>query len=351
MRGVKILGARSLEVCDWPDPEPQGDEVVVKIHAASICGSDLHGIYRKEGAHGVIPGHEGMGEVVAVDSARNVRVGNRVMILALIGCGRCQWCREGEFSLCEGMRGVMGFSRNGVHAEVALVPEIALLPLPEFVSDEAAACILDPVGTSYHALKRMGTRAGHTVGIFGLGPMGLGGVLVASFLGAEVIAIDPIAFRREHAHKIGAAHTVNPTLCDVVDALAEVTGGRGLDMALECSGTPECLRQALDAVRPKGAVSIIGENPEAIISPSAHFNRKEITLCGSTCFPMSDYDDILRAIEKGLDPSRLITHRCALKDAVAAYVAFDQGNTGKVAFVPEIGTANHALHGTAYRRP
>ncbi len=335
MLGVKILGKRTLKLCDWPYPEPQGDEVVVKINAASICGSDLHGIYRKESPHAVIPGHEGMGEVVAVDSPHHVRVGDRVLVLAIIGCGRCQWCREGDFSLCEDQRGVMGFNRNGVHAEFALVPEIALLPLPEYVSDEAAACILDPVGTSFHALKRMRTNAAHRIGVFGLGPMGLGGVLVASFLGAEVIGIDPVAYRREHAKKIGAACIVDPASCDVADALDELTGGRGLDMALECSGNAEALRQALDAVRPKGAVSIIGENPEALISPSAHFNRKEITLCGSTCFPMSDYEDILRAIEKGLDPSRLITHRYGLKDAEEAYASFDEGNTGKVTFVRE----------------
>lgn len=337
MRGVRSLGARSVEIRDWPDPVPNGDEVVVKINAASICGSDLHGIYRKDDAHGVIPGHEGMGEVVAVDSARNVRVGDRVMILAFAGCGRCQWCREGEFSLCKNNRGVMGFSRDGVHAEFALVPEIALLPLPEFVSDVAAACILDPVGTSYHALKRMGSRAGHRIGVFGLGPMGLGGVLVSAFLGAEIIALDPIAFRREKAQTLGASQVLDPARCDVGDALAELTHGDGLDMALECSGRAEALSQALDAVRPKGAVSVIGENVEAVISPSNHFNRKEITLCGSTCFPLGDYTGILRAIEKGMDPSRLVTHRFALADAADAYATFDQGNTGKVTFVRKTG--------------
>ena len=333
MRGVKILGKRSLEVCDWPDPEPRGDEVVVKIRAASICGSDLHGIYRREGGHNVIPGHEGMGEIVAVDSPRNVQTGDRVMILAIIGCARCEWCRQGYFSLCAEPRSVLGFNRNGVHAEFVSVPDIALLPLPEYVSDEAAACILDPVGTSYHALKRMSANAGHRIGVFGLGPMGLGGVLVASFLGAEVIGMDPVAFRREHAQKIGAAYVVDPASYDVEDALAEITGGRGLDMALECSGNAEALRQALDAVRARGAVSIIGENPEAVISPSAHFNRKEITLCGSTCFPVGDYEGILSAVERGLDPSRLITHRFKLEDAADAYAAFDRGNTGKVTFV------------------
>jgi len=346
MRGVRSLGARSVEVCDWPDPEPQGDEVVVRVDAASICGSDLHSIYRKKSPHSVIPGHEGMGEVVAVDSARHVRVGDRVMILAIIGCGRCRWCREGDFSLCEAKRGVLGFDRNGVHAEFAMVPESALLPLPEYVRDEAAACILDPVGTTYHALKRMSARADHTVGVFGLGPMGLGGVLVSSFLGAEVIGLDPIAFRREHAEGLGATHTLDPTSCDAVEAIEDLTRGRGLDMALECSGNAEALRQALDSVRPKGAVSIIGEAAEAVISPSAHFNRKEITLCGSTCFPMSDYQDILNCIQRGLDASRLITHRFALEDAVDAYASFDRGRTGKVTFLRELSTANTTLEPT-----
>ena len=163
--------------------------------------------------------------------------------------------------------------------------------------------------------------------------MGLGAVLVAAFLGAEVIAIEPLAFRREQARKTGAAHVVDPASSTGADALAEITHGRGLDMALECSGSAEALSQALDAVRPRGAVSIIGENSMATISPSSHFNRKEITLCGSTCFPMSDYAGILRAVERGLDPSRLITHRFGLEEAAQAYAIFDCGNTGKVTFV------------------
>ena len=164
--------------------------------------------------------------------------------------------------------------------------------------------------------------------------MGLGAVLVAAFLGAEVIVIEPIAFRREFALTIGAAHAVDPAACDVAETLAELTGGRGLDMALECSGNARALYQALDAVRPKGAAWIIGENAEAVISPSNHFNRKEITLCGSTCFPMTDYAGILNMIERGLDPSRIITHRFGIEDAAEAYAAFDQGDTGKVVFVP-----------------
>ncbi len=334
MRGVKILGKRSLEVRDWPDPEPKPGEAVLKIKAASICGSDLNHIYRSDGAYDVIPGHEGMGEVVAVEAPSHLQVGDRVMTLGAVPCGRCRWCLEGELLFCTDAETAGGFGRNGSHAEMALLPERSLLPLPDFVSDEAGACLLDPIGTPYHALKRMHTTAEHAVAVFGMGPMGLGAALVAAFLGAEVIAIEPIAFRREFALTIGAAHAVDPAACDVGEALAELTNGRGLDMALECSGNACALTQALDAVRRKGAVSIIGENGEAVISPSNHFARKEITLCGSTCFPMEDYAGILRMIERGLDPARIITHRFGIEDAAEAYAAFDQGDTGKVVLVP-----------------
>ena len=184
MRGVKITGQRTLEVRDWPDPEPKPGEVVIKIKAASICGSDLGHIYRSEGAYDVIPGHEGMGEVVAVEGASYLKVGDRVMTLGVVPCGRCNWCREGELLFCTNSDTAGGFGRNGSHAEMAVLPERALLKLPDYVSDEAGACLLDPVGTPYHALKRMHTSAQHTVGVFGVGPMGLGAALVSVFLGA-----------------------------------------------------------------------------------------------------------------------------------------------------------------------
>jgi len=334
MRAVKILGERQLVVQDWPDPVPEGNEVVVKIHAASICGSDLHALYRTKEEIPFIPGHEGAGEVVAVDQSTMVRVGDRVMTLAFHTCGVCEWCRQGELSLCRNMKDVLGFGRNGVHAEFVLIPDRCLLPLPDQVSYEAGATLLDPIGTPFHALKRMKANAGHTIVVFGLGPMGLGSVALASFLGARVIGVDPIPFRRDHALRIGASLVLDPGEVDVLQALQEATQGIGPEMALECSGTAQALGQALDAVRQHGAVSIIGENPEALIKPSGHFNRKEITLCGSTCFPLGDYEGILRFIERGLDPTVIITHRFGIEDAAEAYSLFDQGATGKVLLTP-----------------
>ena len=174
MRGAKILDALEVETRDHPDPEPEGHEVVVRIEAAAICGSDLHGLYQTPGEKKHIPGHEGAGVVVAVDRPRHLKEGDRVCASAFNTCGVCSMCRSGYTAYCTDMKGVYGFSCNGMQAQYVRIAETSLLPLPESMSFEQGCLVLDPVGTPYHAHKRIGTNATHTVGVFGLGPMGLG---------------------------------------------------------------------------------------------------------------------------------------------------------------------------------
>jgi len=332
MRGVRIVDAGQVQTCDWPDPVPEGDEVVVRLEAAPICGSDLHGLYNKPGGVAHIPGHEGAGVVVAVDRPGRFKEGDRVCTLAFNTCGECDLCRSGYVACCRQMKCVYGFGENGMHAEYVRIAAAALLPLPEAVSFEQGCLVIDPVGTPYHAHKRIGTDATHTVGVFGLGPMGLGAAVIAAFLGAHVIGIDPIALRRGLAEKLGAAETIDPAAGDVVAQVRELTGGRGLDRALECSGTSAALHAALDLTRPLGHVAIIGENAEAVVRPSDHFNRKEIFLSGSCCFPLGEYGDILHLYARGLGATDMITHRFGLDQAAEAYRTFAEGNTGKVIF-------------------
>jgi len=333
MRGLKILDAGKVEVRDYLDPVPQGEEVVVRLEAADICGSDLHALYQSPGEKRFIPGHEGAGVVVAVDKPRVLKVGDRVCTTAIYPCGVCDHCRMGYTIYCRKNKGVYGFGLDGVHATHVRICERSLLPLPESVSFEQGCLILDPVGTHHHANKRMGTNAWHTVAVFGLGPMGLGAVCVTAFLGARVIAVDPIAFRRDLAKKLGAADVVDPAAGDVAAQIRELTKGYGLDRAFECSGKPQPLYTALDLVRHFGHVAIVGEQPEARISPSNHFNRKEITLSGSTCFPLGEFDEIVRLLDAGLPAARMITHRFPIEQGAEAYATFNTGNTGKVIFV------------------
>ncbi|MGD0089439.1 MAG: zinc-binding dehydrogenase [Planctomycetota bacterium] len=334
MRAAKILDAQKVETLNFPDPKPQGDEVVVRIEAAAICGSDLHGLYRRPGEKKQIPGHEGAGVVVAVDQARTVKPGDRVAALAFKACCACDMCRAGYVAYCRAMKGVYGFSRDGVHAQYTLMAESSLLPLPESVSFEEGCLIIDPIGTPYHALKRMAANATHTVAVFGLGPMGLGSVLIAAHLGAKVIGVDTIAYRRALALKLGAWRAVNPGDGDVVKQIRDLTKGYGVDRALECSGKSDPLHAALDLCRPFGHVAIIGENEKATVRPSDHFNRKEICLSGSCCFPLGEYGEILRLFENGLRAKELITHRFTVEQAAEAYRVFAGGDTGKVVFVP-----------------
>lgn len=334
MRGVRILGGCEVETRDYPNPVPEGDEVVVRVEAAAICGSDLHGLYERPDEREFVPGHEGAGVVVAVDGARTLKEGDRVCTTAVWPCGVCEMCRAGYTIYCRDRKGVYGFGLDGVHAEYVRMSERSLLRLPDALTFEQGCLILDPVGTPYHAHKRMGTNATHTVGVFGLGPMGLGAVCVAAHLGARVIGVEPIAYRRDLARKLGAAETVDPGEGDVVAQIRELTGGWGLDRALECSGKAEPLHAALDLLRPFGHVAIVGENWEATIRPSEHFCRKEITLSGSTCFPLGEFDEILRCFEAGLPAADMITHRFTIEQADEAWRTFAGGQTGKVIFVP-----------------
>ncbi len=334
MRGVKILDARTVETRDYPRPEAAAGEVVVRVEAAAICGSDLHALYERAGEKPNIPGHEGAGVVVAVGKAARFKEGDRVCMIAFNSCGECEMCRGGYVAYCTGKRSTYGFSCDGFQAEYVRAAEGSLLPLPDSVSFEQAALMVDPVGTPYHAHKRIGTAAGHTVGVFGLGPMGLGAVVTAAHMGARVIGIDPIAYRRELAGKLGAAEVVDPAAGDVVEQIRELTAGRGLDRGLECSGRSDALMAALDLAVPLSHVAIIGENTEATVRPSRHFNHKEITLSGSCCWPLGEYDEIVGLYAAGLRAAEMITHRFSLEQAAEAYAAFAEGNTGKVVFVP-----------------
>jgi threonine dehydrogenase-like Zn-dependent dehydrogenase len=335
MRAAKILDAQKVETRDFPDPKPEGDEVVVRVEAAAICGSDLHALYQKPGEKKWIPGHEGAGVVVAVDRPRALKVGDRVCTTAFHQCCACDMCRAGFTAYCRAMKGVYGFNRDGVHSQLVRMAEVSVLPLPDHISYEEGCLIIDPIGTPYHALRRMAANASHTVGVFGLGPMGLGAVLIAAHLGARVIGVDVIAYRRELALKLGAWKALNPADGDIVQQIRDATKGHGLDRALECAGRADTLHAALDLSRPFAHVAIIGENATATIRPSDHFNRKEVTLCGSCCFPLGEYGEILRLFDRGLRARDLITHRYTVEKAAEAYRAFAEGNTGKVIFTRE----------------
>jgi threonine dehydrogenase-like Zn-dependent dehydrogenase len=336
MRRVRLSGNSQATVEEVDIPRPQGDQVVVRVRASALCGSDLHGLYRPEKGSPFTPGHEIAGEVVAVDRAARVRVGDRVSLHAPVGCGECSFCRRGAMIMCSA-GSTLGFSRDGGDAEYVLAPERVCLPLPEGLSFEVATLIGDGVGTPYRGLmKAGGIRADQVLGIFGLGPVGLGAAMLGVRFGARVIGVDVNAGRLALAQELGVDLLIDASSADVVASVDELTRGVGLDVAMECAGSDVTLRYALDTCRHFGHIALVGEHREglATIDPSRHFLGRELTMTGTRYYHLSDYEEILALIEDGLCPERMVTHRFPLSDAPTAFALFDAGRTAKTILLP-----------------
>lgn len=173
--------------------------------------------------------------------------------------------------------------------------------------------------------------------IFGLGPMGGAGILVAKALGATVIAVDMIDERLQLAQKeLGADYIINGKNEDVVGKIREITGNKGADAALDCSGSPIAENQALDGVRPHGRVAFVGESRESTIRPSEQLIRKQVTLMGSWYFPIQEFAEIMEFIvRKNIPVEKLVTHTFALDEAENAFRLFDERKTEKAVFIWE----------------
>lgn len=339
MKAVFLPGNKKVEIRAVEIPTPGPGEVLVAVKASCICRSDLSLYYGNavvggDAAGSCITGHEPAGEVVQVGAGvRSFAPGDRVAIYLGIGCGVCEFCRQGNYFLCPQWT-CIGFTANGGNAEYIVVPERNCLRIPDWMSFVAAAISTDAFGTLYSACKKLGVSGAAVLGIWGLGPMGTAGVLAAKALGARVVVFDPIAERREFAEGLGADLALDPTAADVQERLKRFTEGAGLTTAIDCSGNSAAHNMALDAVRPGGKVAFIGESRESTIKPSDQLIRKQITLIGSWYFNVSEYEEILRVLKNNnIDLERLATHRFSLDEAETAFRLFDERKTEKAVFV------------------
>ena len=195
MQAVVFLGEGKMELREYPDPVPGPDEVVVRMKASGMCGSDLHHLHEPKRSDDkiVIEGHEPCGIVEAIGSAvrpSEAKVGDRVMVHHYDGCRTCNRCNSGWTQFCENGKTVFGGNGHGAHAPLMLVPAHTLIKLPDSLSFKAGAAISCGAGTAYGALKRVDLVGEDTVAIFGQGPVGLACTLMAKAMGARVIALD-----------------------------------------------------------------------------------------------------------------------------------------------------------------
>lgn len=335
MQGIVFLGDRNLELGEFPMPEPGIGEVVVRIRASGMCGSDLH-FYRGglEGNPGdVIGGHEPCGELYSVGEGitpETAKVGDRVMIHHYWGCGTCEQCRSGWPQLCETTSiKRLAVEAHGGHAPFMKVPVTTLIPLPDELSFRAGAAIGCGTGTAWGGLKRLGDVGGSTLVVFGQGPVGASATMLAASMGARVIAVDIENSRLENARKFGASETINSREVDVVEAIRKLTGGKGTPLALETSGATPAAQAAIDAVASWGRICFIGLGAEVHFSTSQSY-KKQMTLMTSWTTSIVEQKRCADfVVARNLPVDELYSHSWSLDDAVAAYEWFDKQSAGK----------------------
>lgn len=313
MRAAVYDGA-DLIVREWPDPEPGAGEIVVAPTRVGICGSDVHFVLDGSAATGLLPlvlGHEPAGRVVAAgDGVPAVWLGRRVVVLPIVTCGDCRFCRSGRTVLCS-VREVLGTDRDGAWADLVVVPERNVMVIPESVSDEIAAVCTDAVGTAFHAVRTRGAVGrGSRVAIWGAGGLGLSATGIARSLGAaSIAAIDPRAAARERALALGADVALHPDR-----ALDELRGQ--VDVALEFVGRPESIRDAIRVLDRGGRAVIAGIGDDRISAGGATaFVTREREVVGSMGSEPAEIAELLAMLaERRLVLPGLIGSAVALED-------------------------------------
>jgi alcohol dehydrogenase len=344
MYAVTFQAPGAVAVEERPDPELAApDDALVRVEASGICGSDLH-IY-----HGRVPvergftiGHEFVGTVIAAGpEVERVAVGERVLGCFHTACGTCVACVRGDYHRCARGRTFGHGSKlgdlQGAQAEQLLVPRanLVLRRVPDGMSAEVALFAGDVMGTGYHAVMHAGMRAGDTVAVLGLGPVGLCAVQAARAAGApQVFAIDTVAARLDMARRFGATpiHLVEE---DPKRAVRAATEGRGVDVVVDAVGDPAPLELAISLARDAGTVSGIGAYAGRGEVPLGLAWLKGLTIRAGLANVIAHVDRVLALMSAGvLDPAPLVTHHLPLADAPEAYRIYDAREALKIVLTP-----------------
>jgi threonine dehydrogenase-like Zn-dependent dehydrogenase len=331
-----ILGERQAGLVDAPDPRPENNWALVKVHVTPMCTEykSFMGGRRVE-----YLGHEAAGEVVEVARPCRVSVGDRVVVQPQYPCGKCRLCVAGDYIHCQHCVGVEAFtgSREGraTYAQYVLKPDWLLSPIPDGMSYERAGLAICGLGPSFGAFDAMALDAFDTVLITGLGPVGLGAVVNARFRGARVIAVDSVPFRVAKAKAMGAEAVLDPSDEELLETVRDLTEGVGVDCALDCSGTVAAERLCLDATRRKGHVAYVGEcGQDFPIRISPDLIRTGITIHGSWHYNLNLYPQIAQVLAESPVIDELISHVLPMSEVQRAFELCASHETAKVILRP-----------------
>ena len=345
MTGAWLPGNHTVDLREVPVPRPGPGQVLLRMAASTICGSDLRAIYRghvgPEPYDDVIAGHEPCGQVVETVSGSKFSVGDRVVVYHIVGCGHCRNCRAGSYITCSATfpdKLAYGYQRDGGHADYLLAEEqsVPAAARRALLPRRRLRCV-----RVRHRLR--GNPAGGGVGrdavlVTGLGPVGLAAALLAKAMGAErVIGMDVGPSRVDLARSL---HAVDDAILgdgdgsEVVDQVLEMTGGRGCEVAVDCSGASAARAVALRSARENARVVMVGEGGRLDLDVSADLIHPQRRLIGSWVTSVPHMADLLEHLVRwNLHPESIVTARFPLAEAGQAYATADAGQGGKVAIV------------------
>jgi L-iditol 2-dehydrogenase len=336
MKVVQITGKERAEIAEVPDPKAKGEFVVVKITSSPMCTE--YKVFKSGGpAKGL--GHEAAGVVVEAAQHNRVKPGDRVVVMPQIPCGKCPLCLDGEYIHCEhtlDLERETGYAHGApTYAQYIVKQDWLLLPIPEGMSDDHASMACCGLGPTFGAMELMGVDAYDTLLITGLGPVGLGGVINGVHRGARVIGVEGNAYRAALGRSLGAEAVLDPGDAKIQQRLRELTGGLGVDKAVDCTGVQEAQRILIEGTRRKGEVAFVGEGGELPIKVSDDMIRKGLTLRGSWHYPLHETAKIMRIVrETEVSLDKLITHRFPMDEAQKAFELQLTGKCGKVVLHP-----------------
>lgn len=346
MRAMVLTGPGTWEVQTVPVPSFTEEEVLCRIDAVAICGSDpeiIHG-----GLAGVWPpkypfiaGHEWAGTIVAKgEKVKDFEIGDRVAGEAHKGCGYCKNCLEGKYNLClnygdesTGHRHY-GFTSQGAYAQYNTYHVKSITRLPEQISfAEAAMC--DTAGVALHGLERAGVTPGSAVVVVGPGPIGMMAMKIAKAMGAGTVIVVGRPPRLAVAGELGADQLVDFTQCDPIEAVQKLTNGSGADLVLECSGAPGTIEQSLRMCGKGGKVVMLGVAKEGVTEaiPLKYTTHNELTLFGSRANPNTSRKVIHCIAGGNLNVKELVTHTFSLEEVGLAFETFEKRLDGAMKVV------------------
>jgi threonine dehydrogenase-like Zn-dependent dehydrogenase len=342
MQAAFLPGNDKVELRALPVPRPGHGEVLLRVKASTICGSDIRCIYHEhlgkgpERYQGVIAGHEPSGQIVEVGpGCRRFSAGDRVIVYHISGCGVCNDCRRGYMISCtnEKYRRAYGWQRDGGMADYMIAEEKDLIALPNELSYADGAQVACGFGTVYEAIEKIGISGNHSVLITGLGPVGLAAAGLCRRLGAQsTIGIDVVPERLQLAKSLQLCDFVLEAGEENVHQVRELTRGYGVERSIDCSASAVARAVAIRATRKWGKVAFVGEGGTVEFNPSPDIIHDQKTIYGSWVTSTWLMEELVeRLVRWNLHPADIITHRFGLEQAADAYALMASGKCGKVA--------------------